>query len=54
MHYYAQTNIQLFNQLRRDGYSRADLDLVRDGYELALVLFTAAFSPRESRSSLMS
>ena len=45
MHSYAQTNIQLFNQLRREGYSRADLDLVRDAYELAMVLFSGRFQP---------
>ena len=45
MHSYAQTNIQLFNQLRREGYSNADLSLVRDGYELAMVLFTSRFQP---------
>ena len=42
---YAQTNIQLFNQLRRDGYSKTDLDLVRDAYELAMVLFSGRFQP---------
>ena len=45
MHSYAQTNIQLFNQLRRVGYSNTDLSLVRDGYELAMVLFTGRFQP---------
>lgn len=45
MHSYAQTNIQLFNQLRREGYSNTDLNLVRDGYELAMVLFTGRFQP---------
>jgi len=43
VHSYAQTNIQLFNQLRCDGYSKADLDLVRNAYELAMVLFTGRF-----------
>jgi gluconolactonase len=45
MHSYAQTNIQLFNQLRRDGYSKADRDLVRDAYEVAMVLFSGRFQP---------
>jgi gluconolactonase len=45
MHAYAQTNIQLFNQLRSDGYSKADLDLVRNAYELAMVLFSGRFQP---------
>ncbi len=43
MHPYAQTNLQLFNQLRGDGYSRTDLGLVRDAYELAMVFFSGRF-----------
>ncbi len=42
---YAQTNIQLFSQLSRAGYSGADLELVRDAYELAMVLFSGRFQP---------
>jgi gluconolactonase len=45
VHSVPQTNIQLFNELRRNGYSKADLDLVRDSYELAMVLFTGRFQP---------
>jgi gluconolactonase len=45
MHPYAQTNIQLFNQLRRDGYSQTDIALIRDAYELAMVLYTGRFQP---------
>jgi gluconolactonase len=45
MHSYAQTNVQLFNQLRRDGFTKADLDLVRDAYQLAMVLFSGRFQP---------
>ncbi len=45
MHAYAQTNIQLFNQLHRCGYSNTDLNLVRDAYELAMVHFTGRFAP---------
>jgi len=45
MHSYAQTNLQLFNQLRRDGYSKVDLNLIRDAYELAMVLFSGRFQP---------
>jgi len=45
MHSYAQTNIQLFNQLRRDTYSDGDLILVRHAYELAMVLFSGRFQP---------
>jgi (p)ppGpp synthase/HD superfamily hydrolase len=42
---YAQTNIELFNQLRRDGYSNADLSFVRIAYELAMDLFAGRFQP---------
>jgi (p)ppGpp synthase/HD superfamily hydrolase len=42
---YAQTNLQLFNQLRSSGYARAELSLVRDAYELAMALFTGRFQP---------
>jgi hypothetical protein len=37
---YAQTNIQLFNQLHREGYSKAELNLIRNAYELARQLST--------------
>jgi hypothetical protein len=40
---YAQTNIQLFNQLQAAGYAHADLVRVRDAYGLAMVLFTGCF-----------
>jgi (p)ppGpp synthase/HD superfamily hydrolase len=42
---YAQTNIQLFNQLRHAGYSQTELSLIRDAYELAMELFTCRFLP---------
>jgi gluconolactonase len=42
---YAQTNAQLYNQVRGAGYSVADLSLIRDAYELAIVLFTGRFQP---------
>jgi (p)ppGpp synthase/HD superfamily hydrolase len=45
MYPYAQTNIQLFNQLRHAGYSQRELSLVRDAYELAMELFTGRFQP---------
>jgi (p)ppGpp synthase/HD superfamily hydrolase len=35
----AQTNLQLFGQLVREGYEGADLALVRDAYALAMRLF---------------
>lgn len=40
---YAQTNLQLFNQMRTAGYTEADLKAVRAGYDLATRLFTAKF-----------
>jgi len=45
MQSYAQTNIQLFNQLRREGYSNTDLSLVRDAYELAMGFYSGRFLP---------
>jgi (p)ppGpp synthase/HD superfamily hydrolase len=40
---YAQTNIQLFNQLRHDGYANIALSLIRDAYELAMQLYSGYF-----------
>ena len=40
---YAQTNLQLFNQLRAAGWAEADLSRARDSYELAMQLFTGQF-----------
>ena len=40
MHSYAQTNIQLFMQLRNDGYNDADCRSVRMAYDTAVRLFT--------------
>src|SRR5919106_5061667 len=40
---YAQTNLQLYTQLRRAGYPDAQLTLVRSGYDLARRLCTASF-----------
>ena len=40
---YAQTNIQLYNQLGECGYTPADLARVHRGYALAIQLFTASF-----------
>ena len=42
---YAQTNIQLYNQLIRNECSPADLTLVRRAYELAVLLFTGLYRP---------
>jgi (p)ppGpp synthase/HD superfamily hydrolase len=40
---YAQTNLQLYTQLRRKGYTPEQLGAVRAGYDLALRLFSASF-----------
>ena len=45
MHAYAQTNVQLFNQLRCEGYSEEECELVRRTYEFAMLLFTGLFLP---------
>jgi UDP-N-acetylmuramyl pentapeptide synthase len=45
MHAYAQTNVQLFNQLRSEGYSKNDRERVREAYEFAIHLFTGLFLP---------
>lgn len=42
---YAQTSLQLFEQLHRLGYSDDDITLVRRAYGLAVVLFTGRFQP---------
>ena len=43
MHAYAQTNIQLFNQLHRNGYRPAELARVVAAHELAPALMTGQF-----------
>jgi (p)ppGpp synthase/HD superfamily hydrolase len=40
---YAQTNLELYTQLRRAGYTDTQLALVRSGYDLAMHLCTASF-----------
>jgi len=45
MHPYAQTNVQLFNQLRSEGYSKQERECVRQAYELGMQLFTGLFLP---------
>jgi (p)ppGpp synthase/HD superfamily hydrolase len=42
---HAQTSIQLFNQLQRDGYQGAELRLIADAYLLATHLFAARIQP---------
>jgi hypothetical protein len=45
MHSFAQTNLQLFNQLKQSNYSNRDLQLISECYELVVQLFTGAFRP---------
>jgi (p)ppGpp synthase/HD superfamily hydrolase len=43
MHSYAQTNLQLFNQLRSEGYSNIDIICISNAYQLVTRLFTGQF-----------
>jgi (p)ppGpp synthase/HD superfamily hydrolase len=43
MHPYAQTNLQLFNQLRDRGYADAELREIFNAYQLTIELFTGQF-----------
>lgn len=43
MFVYAQTNLQLFNQLRQQGYSDAELQEIFKAYQLTIELFTGQF-----------
>jgi (p)ppGpp synthase/HD superfamily hydrolase len=43
MHAYAQTNVQLFNQLRSEGYSQADLAFLLKTYEFGLRIFSGIY-----------
>ena len=45
MHSFAQTNIQLFNQLQELGYGAEDIQFVDDAYQVAVSLFAGAFRP---------
>ncbi len=45
MYPYAQTNIQLYNQLLREGYSKEEIGLVFNAYSLAIRLFTGLYRP---------
>lgn len=45
MSVYAQTNIQLFNQIRNAGYGDGEAALLGRAYELAMRLFTGCFRP---------
>jgi hypothetical protein len=43
MHSYAQTNIQLFNQLHRLGYRAGELEAIVSAHELMMTLMTGQF-----------
>ncbi len=45
MYAYAQTNIQLLNQLHQAGYSHFELQSIANAYKLAVQLFTGRFRP---------
>jgi (p)ppGpp synthase/HD superfamily hydrolase len=45
MHAYAQTNVQLFTQLRSEGYPETERELARDAYEFSIRLFTGLYLP---------
>jgi (p)ppGpp synthase/HD superfamily hydrolase len=43
MYLFAQTNLQLFHQLRQSGYTEADLVCIHQAYQLASRVFTGFF-----------
>lgn len=43
MYSYAQTILQLYSQLQRDGYSVTEMCCIRNAYELATALFSGRF-----------
>jgi (p)ppGpp synthase/HD superfamily hydrolase len=45
MHTYAQTNVQLLNQLQSEGYSRKERALVREAYEFGMRIFAGLYLP---------
>jgi (p)ppGpp synthase/HD superfamily hydrolase len=45
MHAWAQTNVQLFNQLRSEGYSEKERAFIRDAYEFAMRIFSGLYLP---------
>jgi hypothetical protein len=45
MQNYAQTNVQLFNQLRSHGYSDTDRCFIRDLYRFATAIFSGIYLP---------
>ncbi|MFB2939253.1 DUF6817 domain-containing protein [Aerosakkonemataceae cyanobacterium BLCC-F154] len=45
MHSYAQTYIQLLNQLKENGYSKEELVRVKNSYQMAAELFAGCYRP---------
>ena len=45
MERYAQTNIQLFNQLRSEGYSKEERAFISNTYQFAMRIFTGLYLP---------
>lgn len=45
MQFYAQTNIQLLNQLQREGYSKEDLVSINNTYQFAIKMFAGSYRP---------
>lgn len=45
IHSYAQTNLQLYNQMLKAGYSEEELIGINNAYKLAIELFTAVYRP---------
>jgi (p)ppGpp synthase/HD superfamily hydrolase len=45
MHAYAQTNVQLLNQLQSEGCSRKERALVREAYEFGMRIFAGLYLP---------
>jgi (p)ppGpp synthase/HD superfamily hydrolase len=45
MHTYAQTNVQLFNQLRSEGYSKQERAFISNAYEFGMHIFTGLYLP---------
>ena len=43
MHTYAQTNVQLFNQLRSEGYSERERAFILETYEFGMRIFTGLY-----------
>ena len=45
MERYAQTNVQLFNQLRSEGYSKEERAFISNTYQFGMRIFTGLYLP---------